>query len=169
MKKDIETNKKETHNENNNYKFSKWTWIIFLIGGLFMIYGGILDIMVYFQLSLPLAPPSWHSMDARVSLACGIFILLAAFYLIMNSFKMKSIIKKRIETEMKPLIKSLLIACIIGIIADFIAGYYARGFFIGLLGLMYLNYKLEKKKRYLCFSLIIIAIIVTGFIWTGGR
>ena len=154
----------------------KWTWKIILLGGLFMIYGGILDVLVYFEKTLPFAPPSWHSVDAKISLICGIFVLTGALYLILKSFEIKSVINKgEINkgemVKLRPLIKSLLIVCIIGTIIDFIAGYYARGFLLSILGLMQLDYTTEKKNKiqYLCASSIIVAIILIGFILTGGK
>ncbi len=163
------TNNAGTYNENKEGKFSKYVWIIILLGGLFMIYGGILDIMVYFERTLPFAPPSWHTIDTKISLICGIFILFAAVYLILKSLKIKSITEEGRKNKLKQLMKVLLMVCITGTIADFIAGYYARGFLIGLLGIMYLNYTLEKKTRYLYLLLVIITIIMIGFIWTGGK
>lgn len=149
----------------------QWIRIVILLGGLFMIYGGILDILMYFGKTLPFSPPSWHSVDTRISLICGIFVLIGAIYLILKSFEIKSIINKGEMVKLRPLINSLLIVCIIGTIIDFIAGYYARGFLLGLLGIMRLNYILENNKKvlYLCLSLIIITIIIIGFIWTGGK
>jgi len=153
---------------NKKGKFLKQVWIILLVGGLFMIYGGILDIMAYFERTLPFAPLSWHTIDTRISLICGIYVLLAAVYLIRKSFKIKSTLKEEERNKTKSLIKALGIVCVIGVITDIIAGYYARGFLIGLLGIMYLHYRLEKRARYLCFSSIIAAIIIIGFIYTGG-
>lgn len=152
-------------------KFSKWVWVIFLFGGLFMVYGGIMNILVYFEKGLPLAPPSWHILDTKISLIIGIFILFAAVYMILKSFEVKSIIEGETETEIRPLMRVLLIVCIVGIIADIIAGYYARGFLLGLLGLLYLNYALEneKKIRNLSISLVILTLIIISFILTGGK
>ena len=134
-----------------------------------MIYGGVLDIMVYFERTLPFAPPGWHIIDTRISLICGIFIVLAAVYLVLKSFEIKSIVEEK--REIKQSIRALLMVCVTGTIADLIAGYYARGFLLGLLGTMYLNYALTKKKKaqYLCLSSVVVAIIITGFIWTGGK
>lgn len=131
-----------------------------------MIYGGILDIITYFDVSFPFAPPSWHAIDTKISLICGIFVLFAAVYLIIKSFEIKSIIDEKRKTKIKPLINTLSVVCIMGVIADFIAGYYARGFLIGLLGLIYLKYTLEKEKKaiYLSLSLVLIMLIIIGFI-----
>lgn len=152
-------------------KYSKWIWAILLVSGLFMVYGGILNTLIYFEITLPPGPPTWHTIDAKISLVIGIFILFAAFYLILKSFEIKSIMEEKTETEIRPLIKVLFMVCIIGTIADFIAGYYARGFLIGLLGLLYLNYAFENenKIRNVSISLIILTLIIIGFIWTGGK
>ena len=118
----------------------KCSWKIILLGGLFMIYGGILDILIYFEKTLPGAPSSWHFIDPKISLICGVFVLLGAVYIILKSFEIKSITDKNEIVELKPLIKSLLIVCIVGAIIDFIAGYYAIGFLLALLAIIHLNY-----------------------------
>ena len=142
-------------------------WVIFLLGGVFMVYGGILDILIYFEKTLPFAPPPWHTPDTKISLLGGIIVLFAAAYLILKSFEIKSIIEEGEErriSEIKPLIKTLFVVCITGAAADFIAGYYARGFLIGLLGVVYMDYTLhrEKKVRYVFSSVVIVVIFMVG-------
>lgn len=157
-------------NKEERYDFTKTVWIILLLGGLFMIYGGVLDIMVYFNATLPFAPPSWHTVDTEVSLVCGIIVLFMAVYLIVKSIEVKTIIEEKRESEITPLIKALMIVCITGTIADLIAGYYARGFLVSMLGLIYLNYSLGKQNKaiFLFLSLKVITSIAIGFIWTVG-
>ena len=119
-----------------NSKMLKSLWSVLLIGSVFMIYGGILDVMVYFKKSLPFAPPAWHIIDAKISLICSIYILLAAIYLISKSFEIRLIITGKNNANIRPVINKLSVICITGIIADLITGYYARGFLIALLGLI---------------------------------
>jgi len=163
----------ETNNiENNNdkRKHIKRTQIILLMGGLFMIYGGIIDVMGHFGINVLLAPPSWHNINSTIGLICGILILLAAFYLILMSFRLKSLTQEDGNYKIKVNLKNILIVCIIGTILDFIAGYYARGFLLVILKLLYLNYNLEKEKKglYICISLVILTMIIMSFVFTGG-
>ncbi len=164
-------NPQEINFGNKKNKFLELVWVVVLIGGLFMVYGGILDIMVYFQKTLPFAPPPWYSVDAKISLVFGVFVLILALYLILISFKVKTSIKERRINRLELLIKSISIVCLVGMIADFIAGYYARGFLLILLALIYLNYNIKKKNKiqFLFISLIIVIIIIVGFILTGGK
>ena len=91
-------NSQEINFENKKNKFLESVWVVVLISGLFMVYGGILDIMIYFQKTLLFVPPPWHSADARISLVFGVFVLIMAIYLILISFKVKIVIKeKRID------------------------------------------------------------------------
>ena len=152
-------------------KFLESVWVIILIGGLFMVYGGILDIMVYFQKTLPFAPLPWYSVDAKISLVFGVLILILALYLILVSFKVKTAVKEKRIDKLELLIKSISIVSIVGTIADFITGYYARGFLLILLALIYLNYDIKRKNKIqsLFISLIIVIIIIAGFILIGGR
>ncbi len=164
-------NKRPNLQKKENHDFTKQIWIILLLGGLFMIYGGVLDIMTCFNATLPLAPPGWHTIDTKISLICGIIVLFTAFYLIVKSFEIKTIIEERRKKKIKPLIKALLIVCITGTIADLIAGYYAIGFLMALLGLIYLNYTQEKQNKtiHLFISLAVIKTMAIGFFWIGGR
>ena len=125
----------------------KWDWTLILLGGLFMVYGGFLDILVHFERTLPGAPPSWHSVDTRISLVCGLLVLMGAAYLILRSLQIRAIIHSGELVKLRPLLNSLLVVCVMGTIVDLIAGYYAIGFMIVLLVSVRMKYLLGRKKQ----------------------
>jgi hypothetical protein len=151
-------------------KLSKGVWVTLLIGGLFMTYGGIMNILEFFEISAPLAPPAWHIIDLRVVLILGIVNLIGAIYLIIKSFEIRLIINKEKKDTIKQPLIALLAVSILGVIVDLIVGYYARGYFVALLGLMYLCCLVDTKRKmlYIIFSLIFVALIILSFIYTGG-
>jgi len=151
-------------------KLSKGVWITILIGGLFMTYGGIMNVLEFFEISAPLAPPAWHVIDLRVVLSLGIVNLIGAIYLMVKSFEIRLIINKEKKDIIKPLMITLLIVSFIGVIVDIVVGYYARGYFVGSLGLMYLYCLVDTKRKifYIILSLIFVALIALSFIYTGG-
>ena len=151
-------------------KLSAGVWITTLIAGLFMTYGGIMNILEFFEISAPLAPPSWHTIDLRVVLSLGIVNLIGAIYLIVKSFEVRLIINKEKKDIFKPLMIKLLIISTLGVIVDLVVGYYARGYFVGLLGLMYLCCLVDSKRKilYIILSVIFVTLIILSFIYTGG-
>ena len=122
-----------------------WTWKTILLGDLFMVYGGLLDILVHFGKTLPGAPSSWHSVDTRISLVCGVLVLIGAAYPILRSLRIRAIIHNGELVRLTPLLNSFLVVCIVGTIVDLIAGYYAIGFFIVLLVSMRMKYVLGRR------------------------
>ena len=58
--------------------FHRWAWlVVFLLGGVLMIYGGGQDVMLYFAPEL--APvPSWHPVPPVLGLICGLIVLTSA-------------------------------------------------------------------------------------------
>lgn len=50
--------------------FHRWAWlVVFLLGGLLMIYGGAQDLTLFFAPEGDLAPvPSWHPVPPLVGL-----------------------------------------------------------------------------------------------------
>ena len=124
-----------------------WDWKIILLGGLFMVYGGLLDILVHFGETLPGAPSSWHPVDTRISLVCGVLVLIGAAYPILRSLQIRAIIHNGELAKLRPLLNSLLVVCIMGTIVDLVAGYYAIGFLIVLLVSMRMKYVLGRKQQ----------------------
>lgn len=60
--------------------FYRWAWlVVFLLGGLLMIYGGAQDVTLFFSPEGELAPvPSWYSVPPIVGLVCGLIVLASA-------------------------------------------------------------------------------------------
>ncbi len=60
--------------------FHRWAWlVVFLLGGLLMIYGGVQGVTLFFSPEGEFAPvPSWHSVPPIMGLACGLIVLASA-------------------------------------------------------------------------------------------
>jgi len=58
--------------------FYRWAWlVVFLLGGLLMLYGGAQDVTLFFSPELALVP-SWHPAPPLVGLVCGLIVLASA-------------------------------------------------------------------------------------------
>jgi len=64
----------------NKRGFHRWAWlIVFLLGGLLMLYGGAQDLTLFFAPEGNLAPvPAWHPVSPTVGLVCGLIVLASA-------------------------------------------------------------------------------------------
>jgi hypothetical protein len=60
--------------------FHRWAWlVVFLLGGLLMIYGGVQGVTLFFSPEGEFAPvPSWHSVPPIMGLVCGLIVLASA-------------------------------------------------------------------------------------------
>ncbi len=60
--------------------FHRWVWLlVFLLGGLLMIYGGAQDLTLFFAPEGNLAPvPAWHPAPPIVGFVCGLIVLASA-------------------------------------------------------------------------------------------
>ena len=61
--------------------FHRWAWlVVFLLGGVLMIYGGAQDLTLFFAPEGNLAPvPPWHPVLPLVGLVCGLIALASAW------------------------------------------------------------------------------------------
>ena len=58
--------------------FHRWAWlVVFLLGGVLMLFGGAQDVAIFFSSDLALVP-SWHPVPPLVGLVCGLIVLVSA-------------------------------------------------------------------------------------------
>ena len=109
--------------------FHRWVWsVVFLLGGLLMIFGGMQDIMLFF--SDRWAPvPSWHTVPPTVGLICGSIVLVSAGLNVMWGWQLRSAEGAREQR----LARQVILVSGMGLIADWISGYYGFGSLIALL------------------------------------
>ena len=109
--------------------FHRWAWlVVFLPGGLLMIYGGAQDLMLFF--SPELAPvPSWHPVPAVVGLVCGLIVLASAGLNVVWGWQLR-----RAEgTQERRLASRVALVSGVAMIADWVSGYYGFGSLMALL------------------------------------
>jgi hypothetical protein len=101
--------------------FHRWAWlVVFLLGGLLMIYGGAQDVTLFFSPEGELAPvPSWHSVPPIVGLVCGLIVLALAVFNILWGLRLRC---AESDYECK-LVKHVVIISGVGMIADWVSGY----------------------------------------------
>ncbi|MHA1910627.1 MAG: hypothetical protein ACTSYA_02925 [Candidatus Kariarchaeaceae archaeon] len=120
----------------------KWAWIlIFLIGGVLMIYGGVQDIMIYFVEDLPVA--SWHTISPEIALICGIIVLISALLTIYWSLQAYKQIENH-ELTYK-IAQKIVVVNFIATITDWICGYYGFGSLVALIIAILLIRKKEEN------------------------
>ena len=111
--------------------FHRWAWlVVFLLGGILMIYGGAQDITLFFSPEGELAPvPSWHSVSPIVGLVCGLIVLASAVFNIVWGLRLRH---AEGVYEYK-LVRHVVIISGVGMVADWISGYYGFGSLMALL------------------------------------
>ena len=117
--------------------FHSWTWlIILLLGGLLMIFGGTQDIMIFLMPEIILVE-SWYPVLPIVGLVGGLVVLASG---VLNSIWGWQL--KRAEyTKEKNLACRVAIVSAIGMVTDWIAGYYGFGSLVALLTSIWLIQK----------------------------
>ena len=105
--------------------FHNWAWlVVMLLGGLLMIYGGAQDLTLFFSPESDLAPvPSWHTVPPIAGLICGLIVLASAVLNLVWGWQLKSAKRSR-ERKLSLFV---ILGSSIGIIADWISGYYGFG------------------------------------------
>ena len=109
--------------------FHRWAWlVVLLVGGLLMLYGGAQDLTLFFAPNL--APvPSWYATPPLVGLVCGLIVLTSAGLNVVWGWRLR-----RAEgDEERRLARRVALVSGVGMIADWISGYYGFGSLISLL------------------------------------
>jgi hypothetical protein len=111
--------------------FHRWAWlVVFLLGGLLMLYGGAQDVTLFFSPEGELAPvPSWHPAPPLVGLVCGLIVLVAAGLNVVWGWGLR-----RAEgAEEQRLARRVALVSGAATIADWVSGYYGFGSLVALL------------------------------------
>lgn len=109
--------------------FHKWAWlIILLLGGLLMLYGGAQDILLFFAPDI-VPVPSWYSVTPVLGLICGLIVLASAGFNIILGWKLRH----ATDIQEKKFARLVSFVSTVGMIADWVSGYYGFGSLIALL------------------------------------
>jgi len=109
--------------------FHRWAWlVVFLVGGVLMLFGGAQDVALFF--SSDLAPvPSWHPVPPLVGLVCGLIVLVLAGLNIVWGWQLR-----RTDTvQERRLASRVALISAVAMIADWVSGYYGFGSLMALL------------------------------------
>ncbi len=109
--------------------FHRWAWlVVFLLGGVLMLYGGAQDVALFF--SSDLAPvPSWHPVPPLVGLVCGLIVLVSAGLNIVWGWQLR----RADAVQERRLASRVALVSAVGMVADWISGYYGFGSLMALL------------------------------------
>jgi hypothetical protein len=109
--------------------FHRWAWlVVFLLGGVLMLYGGAQDVALFF--SSDLAPvPSWHPVLPVVGLVCGLIVLVSAGLNIVWGWQLR----RADGVQERRLSSRVAIVSAMAMIADWVSGYYGFGSLMALL------------------------------------
>ncbi|MBU0702919.1 MAG: hypothetical protein KKC18_03555 [Chloroflexi bacterium] len=117
--------------------FHRWAWlVVLLLGGLLMLYGGAQDVAIFFASDL--APvPSWYPTPPVVGLVCGLIVLASAGLNVVWGWRLR-----RAEgAEERRLARRVALVSGVGMIADWVSGYYGFGSLVALLTGVWLTRK----------------------------
>ncbi|MFH1632460.1 MAG: hypothetical protein ABIG63_00415 [Chloroflexota bacterium] len=123
--------------------FHRWAWlVVFLLGGLLMIYGGVQDLTLFFAPEGNLAPvPSWHPVSPTVGLVCGLIVLASAGLNLVWGWQLRS---AEGGDELR-LARWVAIVSGAAMIADWVSGYYGFGSLMALLAGIWLMRKSAER------------------------
>jgi len=109
--------------------FHRWAWlVVFLLGGLLMLYGGAQDVTLFFAPEL--APvPSWYPVPPLVGLVCGLIVLASAGLNVVWGWQLR----RAEEAEELRLARRVALVSGAAMIADWVSGYYGFGSLMALL------------------------------------
>ena len=109
--------------------FHRWVWlVVFLLGGLLMLWGGAQDAALFFAPGMIIVQ-SWHTIPPVVGLACGLVVLVSAVLNILWGWRLK---EAQGEVERRLALR-VTVGSGVGMIADWVSGYYGFGSLIALL------------------------------------
>jgi hypothetical protein len=111
--------------------FHRWAWlVVFLLGGVLMVYGGAQDLTLFFAPEGNLAPvPSWHLVLPFVGLVCGLIVLASTVLNLVWGWRLR---RAEGDDELR-LAHSVTLVSGAAVIADLASGYYGFGSLIALL------------------------------------
>lgn len=111
--------------------FHRWAWLVVLgLGGLLMLYGGAQDVTLFFAPEGDLAPvPSWYATPPLVGLVCGLVVLISAGLNVVWGWQLRH----AEGDEERRLARRVALISGVGVIADWISGYYGFGSLVALL------------------------------------
>jgi type IV secretory pathway VirB2 component (pilin) len=111
--------------------FHRWAWlVVFLLGGLLMLYGGAQDVTLFFSPEGDLAPvPSWHPVPPLVGLLCGLIVLASAGLNVVWGWQLR----RAEDAQERRLARRVALVSTVAMIADWVSGYYGFGSLMALL------------------------------------
>jgi hypothetical protein len=123
--------------------FHRWAWlVVFLLGGVLMIYGGAQDLTLFFSPEGNLAPvPSWHPVLPLVGLVCGMIVLASAGLNLVWGWQLRG---AEGDDELR-LARWVALVSGAAVIGDWVSGYYGSGSFMALLTGIWLMRKCPKR------------------------
>ena len=109
--------------------FHRWAWlVVFLLGGLLMLFGGAQDLAIFFSPDL-LPVPSWHAVPPVIGLICGLIVLTSAVLNLIWGWQLR-----RVEgVQEQRLARRVAFVSAVAMVADWICGYYGFGSLMALL------------------------------------
>ena len=109
--------------------FHRWAWlVVFLLGGLLMLYGGAQDMALFFSSNL--APvPSWHPVPPLVGLVCGLIVLASAGLNVVWGWHLRH----AEGAQEHRLARRVALVSGVATVADWVSGYYGFGSLMALL------------------------------------
>jgi len=109
--------------------FHRWAWlVVFMLGGLLMVFGGAQDVMLFFSPELALVP-SWHPAPPLVGLIFGLIVLVSAGLNVVWGWRLRC----AEGGEERSLAGRVAVVSGMAVIADWVSGYYGFGSLMALL------------------------------------
>jgi hypothetical protein len=103
--------------------FHRWVWlVVFLLGGLLMLFGGAQDLAIFFSPNI-LPVPSWHTVPPVVGLICGLIVLASAVLNLIWGWQMWY----AESAQEQRLARRVALVSAVAMVADWICGYYGFG------------------------------------------
>ncbi len=121
--------------------FHRWAWlVVFLLGGVLMVYGGAQDVLLFFAPELA-SVPSWHPVLPLVGLICGLVVLTSAGLNLVWGWQLR---RAEGGDELR-LARWVAFVSGVALIADLVAGYYGFGSLVALIAGVWLLRKHTKR------------------------
>ena len=147
--------------------FHRWAWlVIFLLGGVLMIYGGAQDLTIFFAPEVNLAPvPSWHPVLPLMGLICGLIVLTSAGLNLVWGWRLR---RAEGDDELR-LARWVTLISGAAVIADLVAGYYGFGSLMAMLAGVWLMREHQKMIRSIIALFVSIGMMAAGLFWVAGN